>query len=205
MTYSDPTKRMAEIVRLLDQFPEFIEQNISPERAAELERASISRIQGYLLATEDYHFGDLEAVVDRYVKGEVPGMSFKKPPTPPEVAQQCARVVREKAEAQAMAQHRRKLLSASQPILDEPTPEERARGKALLLSLADAVAALQSEPDRAAELGWQKFNERMRERESVFAGEFTKDGDQSVSHSLLRSLGRTGVDYSVGDQEGRDD
>jgi len=149
MTYSDPTKRMAEIVRLLDQFPEFIEQNISPDRASELERASVSRIQGYLLATEDYHFGDLEEVVDRYVKGIVPGMSTRKSPTPPEVAQQCARVVREKAEAQAMAQHRRKLLSAPKPILDEPTPEQRAKGVAFLTQLAQSIGSMSSDEVRS--------------------------------------------------------
>lgn len=167
MTYSDPTKRMAEIVRLLDQFPEFIEQNISPERAAELERAATARIRGYLEATEDYHFGDLEEVVTRFIKAKVPGMMLRKPPSPPEVATQCAVVVREREEARALALHRQRTLAAPKPIFDEPTPEQRARGKALLLSLADAVSASQIGSDRAAEFGWTKFQERMREREEI--------------------------------------
>lgn len=195
MTYSDPTKRMAEIVRLLDQFPEFIEQNISPERAAELERAATSRIQGYLLATEDYHFGDLEEVVTRYTKGKIPGMMGRKPPTPPEVAQQCAAVVREREEARALALHRQRAFPPPKPILDEPTPEQRAKGRALLLSLADAVAAAQSEPDRAAEIGWSKFQERMQSHER----QPPMDED-----SMRKRLG-LGVRYSVGDPEGRDD
>jgi len=149
MTYSDPTKRMAEIVRLLDQFPEFIEQNISPERAAELERAATSRIQGYLLATEDYHFGDLEEVVTRYTKGKIPGMMGRKPPTPPEVAQQCAAVVREREEARALALHRQRTLSAPQPILDEPTPEQRAKGLAFLTQLAQSIGSMNSNEVRA--------------------------------------------------------
>lgn len=149
MTYSDPTKRMAEIVRLLDQFDPFVERNVSAGQAAEIERAATARIRGYLEATEDYHYGDLEEAVTRFVKGKVPGMMLRRPPTPPEVANACAVVVRERDEARAMALHRQRSLSAPQPILDEPTPEERARGKAMLDQLAQSIGSMNSDEVRS--------------------------------------------------------
>lgn len=149
MTYSDPTKRMAEIVRLLDQFEEYVPRDESEGDRAERERKSYSRIQGYMLATEDYPFGDLEEAVIRFIKRKVPGMMERRAPTPPELAAACAAVARERDEQRALAIHKARRLSAPQPILDEPTPEERARGKAMLDRLAQSIGSMNSDEVRS--------------------------------------------------------
>lgn len=164
-----PKRKIRDIQRLLSAFPP---QPGDPEQV----------LRNYVFAVDEWQADHVEAAVDLYLCGKVPGFDGRFAPTPPMLATGC----RIAAEAAARSRY---LDSLSTPRLPSPqivhSPEERARVRELVQGF---VAA--GEAHKAATEATKEHIERWNRVHARFD---PPQDDQSLMERLLG--------YSVGSPE----
>lgn len=146
-------------------------------------------LRDYLLATEDYPAGDIEAAVNTLVKGVAPGVNPSFRPKPPEVGAECRRQLHLRLDSERRTNMLRPALPAPEI---EHTPESRERMKAILeagLARLETTAGPEQETELArSKAQWDKVNARfypdmnpraMRKRLGFSAGD--PEGDEAAA------------------------
>lgn len=141
-----PQRKLKDIQRLLSAFPA-----VSGEPALIL--------HNYLMVAEDFDADIVEEAVTLYIKGAMPGFDGRFAPTAPMLATGCRKAVEDRSRVAYLAGL--KMPRLPPPDL-EKTPEQMARGRAMMEAAIDNLAAhdalASAEALDASKARWEKVN-----------------------------------------------
>lgn len=175
---NDQQKISAALERLFRTYP----SQIKGDSELDVARNRVASAKVYFDAVAPYTSGDVEAAVEAFLTGAVPGHNAAFAPSAPQVGSACRRAMEKRLDIENRARRLRPALPAPEI---EKTPEQRAKAKAqvaeFVASVADSPAAEATTKQRNAQ--WARVNARF-------------DPPQDDASLMERLMG-----YSVGSPE----